>query len=515
MNVVDMIPLGPDYHFMGRETIYTSRTKDQINERTIPDIINGAMQRHLKNYRETVYLKNYFLGDHPILDRIKKVREDVNNRLIINNAQSIVRNGVGYFLGEPIQFTAKREPDSDKVQRLNDYMDSEDKSCEDMSVGNDCSISGRGFRLVAVDEPEDVDEAPFELPTLDAECTEVIYSTKAGHEPLLAFTHSPLLDDNGNVSGTVYTVYDDTYQYIYSVKGGLGSQIKSSDLIDGPNPHFLNGVPIVEYPNNEWRLGDFETVITVLDAIDQLNSDRVNDVEQIVNAILVFQGLHLRSKEEKNNGQPSDADLLKETMTLEFPDDSMGNGNKKVYYVSSNLDQSQAETLQQTLMDYVFAITGIPDRKDRSNGGGDTGDAVYLRDGFQALEVVARVKERNFRKAERRTLKMVCQILRTFDGTGLRPMDIDIKFIRNRTDNLLNKSQAFSNLIATKQIAPTDGIALIGITNDPKGMAQRGKDYWDAQVQQESAPPAETNAEGGGQSATAQATGNSDQTAVS
>lgn len=482
MQTMPFFPVGPDYKWMGRQTIYTSRTKEQINEKTIPDIINGAMQRHLQNYRESVYLKNYLRGDHQILGREKITRPEVNNRIVINNAILIVRNGNGYFLGEPIQFTAKKEQDSDSVQRLNDYMDSEDKSCEDMNVGDDAAITGRGFRLTATDERGAEDEAPFEIPTLESESTEVIYSTKAGHEPLLAFTHAPILDDAGNVSGTTYTAYDDAFQYIYSVKGGLGSQIKGTDLVEPPKAHFLGDVPIVEYANNAFRLGDFETVITILDALDKMSSDRTNDVEQIVNAILVFQGLHLRSKEDKNNGQPSDADLLKETHTLEFPDDGTGGSNKKVYYVSSNLDQSQAETLQKTLMNYVYAITGIPDRGQKGGGTGDTGQAVYLRDGYQSLEVVARVKERYFRKAERRTLRMVCQILKRFDNVDLRPMDIDIKFIRNRTDDLLNKSQAFDYLMGTKQVAPTDGIALCGWTNDPKGMAQRGQEYWSSQA---------------------------------
>lgn len=509
---------GKDHVFLGRQTLYTSRTADQINESTIPDIINGAMQRHLKNFRESVYLKNYLRGDHPILKREKITRPEVNNRIVINNAITIVRNGNGYFLGEPIQFTAKKERDSDSVQRLNDYMDSEDKSCEDMNVGDDAAITGRGFRLTATDEREYADEAPFEIPTLESESTEVIYSTDAGHKPLLAFTHAPILDDNGNASGTTYTVYDDTYQYVYAVKGGLGSQIKRADLVGPPKAHFLGDVPIVEYANNAFRLGDFETVITILDALDKMSSDRVNDVEQIVNAILVFQGLHLKTKEENKDGV-SDADKLRASHTLEFPDDGSGSSKKGVYYVSSNLDQSQAETLQQTLMNYVNAITGIPDRNDRAGGGQDTGDAVYLRDGYQALEVVARVKERYFRKAERRTLRMVCQILRRFDSIDLRPMDIDIKFIRNRTDNLLNKSNAFATFMGTKQVAPQDGIALIGITNDPKGMAQRGKDYWGAQAESAaSATVPQTdgaNAEGGGQSATTQATGSSSQSAVS
>lgn len=487
MEIIDNIPIGPNYPFMGRRIIYTSRQEDEIDSGTIPKIINGAMQRHLKNRAECLYLKKYFRGCHPILKRKRIVREDINNRLVIPNAIAIVRNSNGYFLGEPIQFTAKRQKDAENVGRLNDYTDSEDKACGDMDIGRDASITGRGFRITAADRPEDVDEAPFEIPPLESENTEVIYSTDAGHRPMLAFYHAPILNDNGNASGTMYTVYTSEYQYKYLVQGSLGSQIQTSDLIDEPLPHLFHKIPIVEYPNNACRMGDFEAVITILDAIDKLNSDRVNDVEQIVNAILVFQGLHLQSKDEAKD-HISDLDKLKESLTLETPPDTgggSGNSGQKIYYVSPDLDQSQAEILQQTLMDYVYAVTGIPDRKDKTGGAGDTGDAVYLRDGFESLEIVARVKERYFKAAERQTLNLICTTLRRFNGIDIRPMDVDIKFVRNRTNNLLNKANAFATFMGTKQLAPEDGFAVINLSSDAKGMAERGQAYWDEQARKQ------------------------------
>lgn len=490
-----------EHKFLGRTTIFTSRTKDQINADTIPDIINGAMMRHIENRRETLYLKRYFRGDQPILQRVKKIRPDVNNRIVINNSYSIVRNGNGYFLGEPIQFTAKEQSDSDKVKSLNTYMDSENKAYEDMSLGNDASICGRGFRLIAADRPEEEDEAPFEIPTLDAEDTEVIYSTQAGHTPMLAFTHAPILSDNGNASGTEWTVYDGAFQYIYAVPGSFGSQLKRSNLT-AVHPHFLKDVPIVEYPNNEWRIGDFEIVLTILDAINKLHSDRVNSVEQVVNSILVFIGCHLKTKEENEklgNGSIADYDSLKENGAIELP--NADGAKADVKYVFSQVDQNEAETLAQTLIDYVYAITGIPDRKERSNGGGDTGDAVYLRDGFQSLEIVARVKERNFKKAERVSLRMICEVLRRFSDIDLKPMQIDVKFIRNRTNNLLNKSQAATYLQKSGYFAPEDVIALIGVTDDPKQMAERGQSYRDAQAEKVVAGSKETQPGGDGQNA--------------
>lgn len=470
-------PLDSEYKFLGRKVIYTSR--EQINENTIPSIVNGAMTRHMKNRAETEYLFRYFKGDQPILERVKLIRPDVNNRIVINNAFSIVRNANGYFLGEPIQYTAKKQDDSDKVSTLNDMMDSENKACEDMSVGNWCSICGHGFRLVDAGKDGADDEAPFGIPTLDPHCTEVVYSTQVGHPAILAFTYNELLNDDGSVVGTTFTVYDNEFQYIYTVKGSYNTQIQTKDL-RSVKPHFLGNVPIVEYLNNEWRMGDFEMVITILDAINKLHSDRVNSVEQLVNSILVFIGCHLPTADEdkaKGGAGVSGLDQLKENLAIELP--NADGAKADVKYVNCQVDQNEAETLAQTLIDYVYAITGIPDRKQKSGGTGDTGDAVYLRDGFQSLEVVARVKERNFKKSERTVLRMVCRVLKINESIDLKPMQIEVKFVRNRTNNLLSMSQAFMYFMKTGQMSPEDAISLIGVTSDPKGMAQRGKEYWD------------------------------------
>lgn len=471
--------LGGEHKFLGRRVIYTSR--EQINQNTIPQIINGAMTRHLMNRAEIKYLYRYFKGDQPILQRVKLIRPDVNNKIVINNAFSIARQASGYFLGEPIQYTAKDIKDSDSISKLNAFMDSENKACEDMSIGYWNSICGTGYRLVAVDDSGEEDEAAFEIPTLEPQNTFVVYSTKVGHKPVLGVTYTELLNDDGSTVGTTFTVYDGVNQYIYTVHGGYTTQVQTKNLIS-VKPHFLGDVPIVEYPNNEWRLGDFEVALTVLDAINKLHSDRVNSVEQIVNSILVFLGCHLNTAEEnKGKGGVSDFDRLKDELAIELP---TANGDKAdVKYVNSHVDQNEAETLAQTLIDYVYAVTGIPDRKSSASGsGGDTGDAVYLRDGFQSLEVVARIKERNFKKAERTSLRMICKILDKFNDIKLRPMQIDVRFVRNRTNNLYNKSQSAINLQKTRMISAEDIITLLGITEMPGEMAKRGQDYWSAQA---------------------------------
>ena len=142
-------------------------------------------------------------------------------------------------------------------------------------------------------------------------------------------------------------------------------------------------------------------------------------------------------------------------------------------------------SLREFLLEQLEIVTGLPSRNTSSSGGGDTGDAVYLRDGYENLEVVARIKESFFRKGERETLALIIKWLGVSNkGIPLTVNNVDIKFTRNSTDNLLTKANALSILNGTKLIAPTDAIALVGITTEPDELAQRGEEYWDKKNQE-------------------------------
>ncbi len=461
-------------NFFGRKIIYTSRIIENIE--SIVNIVNGAMLRHEANAQQIDYLEKYFTGKQPILEREKIVRPDVNNKILVNNAYSIVRNANGYFLGEPINYASKDAKCRENVELLNNMMDDIDKSCGDTQLGEWQSICGTAYRLVCVDENaenSDPEVAPFSLPILDPKYTAVIYSTDAEHKPVLAFTYCDILNDSGFPDGRRYTVYDAENQYIFESKNA-GGAIKPEDLVSGfPRPHGLGDVPIIEYPNNQWRLGDFETVLSILDGLNKLQSDRINSVEQLVNSILVFVNCELK---EKGKDGRSDLERLREQLAISITSNS--NQPADIKFVNSRVDQNEAETLAETLIDYVYAVTGIPDRKMRSNGGGDTGEAVYLRDGWASLEVVARIKERYFRRAEKQMLKIICQILNVFRNMALKPMHIEPTFVRNRTNNLLNKAQAMAVLKELEFIDPVDIVTLGRISDNPIDLVKRGLAYY-------------------------------------
>lgn len=89
----------------GRKIIKVDVSRNELeNVDTVCNVINSAFPVHLKNKIEIDYLMDYYKGNQPILNKVKEIRSEINNKLVLNHAQMITRKIVGYFLGNPIQY---------------------------------------------------------------------------------------------------------------------------------------------------------------------------------------------------------------------------------------------------------------------------------------------------------------------------------------------------------------------------------------------------------------------------
>lgn len=139
------------------------------------------------------------------------------------------------------------------------------------------------------------------------------------------------------------------------------------------------------------------------------------------------------------------------------------------------------ENLREYLEEAYKTIIGIPDRKTRGGGGGDTGDAVKLRDGWADIEIVARVKESYFKIAKKKQIAVAIKVLQLLGLARIdfKTIDLDVKFTRNKNDNLQTKAQAYSTLHGTKTLDPADSLEMCDITTDVVEVIDRGKKYWE------------------------------------
>ena len=256
----------------GRRVIKSSVSA--ITSENVCDVLLKALSIHSLNRSEIDYLWNYYKGKQPILNRIKEVRPEITNRIVENRANEIVSFKVGYLCGEPIQYVGKNgdERVTNAITRLNELMFAEDKAAQDQEIVEWQMICGTAFRLVLPDDKGDEDEAPFEMYTLDPRDTFVVYSNEIGNKPLMAVKYSK--DDN---EITHYSIYTENMYYL--VEDGL--------LIES-TPHALDMIPIFEYPANNARLGSFEIVLPLLDTMNNITSNRMDGIEQVIQAFIKF-----------------------------------------------------------------------------------------------------------------------------------------------------------------------------------------------------------------------------------
>ena len=418
----------PYLHLNGRRMILTDET--EVNIGNVVQILRKALPYHWKNRSEISYLWSYYKGRQPILNRVKEVRPEITNKIVENRANEIVSFKSGYLMGEPLQYVSRGNAENiaDAINQLNEFVFAEEKPAKDKELADWFHICGTSFRMVLPDEMagED-DESPFEIYTLDPRNTFVVYNNGLGNKPILGVKY--VVDENGVVH---YSCYSD-HEYFEIVE----SKVISYDT------HILGDIPIIEYPLNMARIGAFELVIPLLDAINLTDSNRLDGVEQFIQALMLFHNVDISSE---------DFGELRERGAIKFKDIDP-QLKAEINYLVSNLNQGETQTLVDHMYQTVLTICGMPNRNGGSSTS-DTGSAVIMRDGWSAAEARAKDSELMFKKSERIFLKVVLNICRTLADMDLKVCNVEIRFTRRNYENILQKAQVLDLMLKNNKIHP-------------------------------------------------------------
>lgn len=436
----------------GRRVIKTSAKS--ITADNVLDVLGKALAVHAANRSEIDYLWNYYKGDQPALYRTKEVRPEICNQIVENHANEIVRFKVGYLCGEPIQYVGRTTSDevTKQIALLNEWMFSEGKAFHDRDLVEWQMVCGTAFRLVLPDDAGQEDEAPFEIYTLDPRDTFVVYSNEVGNKPLMGVKYAQ--DENGV---TRYSIYTDDYYYL--VEDSIINVAESK-------PHALGMVPIFEYPANNARLGAFEVVLPKLDQLNSIESNRMDGIDQIIQAFIKFINCDI-SKEEYEEFLQLGAIKVK----------SVEGADADVDTVTTELNQDQTQTTKDDCYQAVLSIAGVPNQ----SGGystSDTGAAVMLREGWTRAEAFAKSDETMIKRSENPMLKLVLRICRDLkkDFT-LRISDIDMKFTRRNYEDIQTKAQVLDIMLKNEKIHPLLAYLHCGMFTDPENAYMMGEKY--------------------------------------
>lgn len=378
---------------------------------------NGMQKRYEKMHR-------YYDGKHDILNRTLSSDSLPNNKLICNHAEYITDMSVGYIFGTPISYTG-----DESIEQLNDIFIEIDEDSHNNELALECSVCGVGYELLYMND-EDVPTP--ELAVLSPLNAFLVVDDTVKHKPMFAVSYSPKYDIHDTLKGFDVCVYTDmkVIRYFFTTL-----QDKSPKLID-EEEHYFGAVPVIEYQNNKKLKGDFEGVISLIDAYNLLQSDRVNDKEQMVDALLAVVGASLGDDQDE---KVETARLLKEMKIIELDE----GGDAK--WLVKGLNEQQTEILKKSLKDDIHEFSKVPCLTDENFVGNASGVAMkYKLLGFEQL---GKTKERYFKKGLRQRLKLMANI------ENIRAKNIDVKTI----DITMKRSLPVDDELLARIAQETDG----------------------------------------------------------
>ena len=446
---------------------YTGRQKILVNTESITSeniikYLKEAINTHEKNQREENYLYEYYKGNQPILNREKKIRPTINNKIVVNKANEIVSFKTGYLLYSPIQYASKSNEQSDEISTLNSYMDIKNKVTIDKEVVDYMHICGVGVKILL--QSDDGDDIPFDMYSADPRDTFVIYSaTLIGEPPIMGVRHYIDVDSTGVLKTNVYECYTKDMYY----------KIREEQIVQQAG-NALKQIPIIEYPLNNARIGAFEIVLSLLDAINNVQSNRNDGIEQFVQSLLLFHNVDIDTEK---------VETLNEIGAIKFRDINPSLQGE-IKYLVSQLDQTNTQTLVDDLVDSVLAIVGMPPTKNNGSSA-ETGMATIMQDGWYLAEARAKDTENLFKASERQLLKLVTYICNNTSDLKLDYKDIDIKFTRKNYENIQSKVQVLIAMLQNEKIAPRLAFATANLFPDSEGAWIESKEYMAQQASEQ------------------------------
>lgn len=432
----------------GRKIAYTD--VGEITVENVVKVVGNCIGTHNWNKRVIGYLWDYYKGDQPIRYREKVARDDILNKVVENHAYEIVQFKTGQTYGEPVQYISRKDDEriNKAVDELNDYMVDADKQAKDIKSGEWQSAVGTSFKAVQRAENGDV---PFRIVAPSPMDTFMIYSRET-EEPLLSVQE--LKDENGE---SYKLCFSNNKQFI----------IRNGEVAD-VRLHAFGDIPVIEYPNNHERMSDIELVIDILDAINNMQSNRMDGIEQFVQSWVKFINCDV---------DPEMFQKMKMLGALSVKSNNGSENKADVDIMSQELNQTESQVAKEDLWDNCLTILAIPSKQQST--GGDTAGAIELRNGWDMSKTRAKTKDAFVKSSEKRLAKVILNVLRVAGkDLGITSRDFTVTINHSPQDNLSVKAMSLGYLLQNG-VHPRIAIDTCGLWGDAEKVFLQSKPYLD------------------------------------
>lgn len=391
-----------------------------ITVNSVEDLTPGVLSRIIENHKSSVLprlekLERYYNNENDITNRYSEDLSKPNNKVANGYASYITDTMVGYFMGEPVTYNCEDKGLLDALTLLLEYNDEADENAE---LAKDASIFGVAFEELYIDT-----QGNIRFKRLDPKTVIPIYD-KTIEENLLAVIR--YYEDFDYVDNKPYKYIEliTENEIIHFDTDAMSTIITEVDR----EAHYFNMVPIAIFENNEGQTGDFEKVISLIDAYDKMESDTLNDQEYFTDAYLALYGYTADSEDIKT---------MKTNRVL-----LLDEGTKAEWLIKNGNDAT-AENIKNRLDKDIHKFSKCPNLADEEFASNASGVAIKFK--TLGTENLVSIKERKFKKGLQQRLELISSINSVL-SSGFDWREIDINFTRNLPNNIVDIAQMVGQL---------------------------------------------------------------------
>lgn len=410
-----------------------------------PKVLAYCIKEHQKTLERFNMLSDYYDGKHKIIERVMDNENSKNAKVMVNNAKVVTDMMVGFTGGNPVSYSPKKGND---IKPVLDVYEEVDIASHDLEMLKDLSVFGIAYELHYTrvrPGTEDLDinlkELEPRIKSVDPRGIFLVTDDTLEKNKLFGCHYYEKFGLDGASTGFQVDVYTKAYVTGYRTDDLTFNEGKY-EKTEEPKETYYSSVPVIEIRNNEEKQGDFEQQISLIDAYNLLQSDRIADKEAFVDSLLVLFGFDLGQDE---NGE--DKKLVKDGIISAPPKGA--DGGADIAWLTKAFVEKDVQVLATSIEDDIHKTTYVPNLNDEKFGGTISGEAMKYKL-FGLLQLLA-TKTRYLSKGLKERLELTANLLNV-QSTG--EVDVTGTKINIKANLPINTSEVISMIQASLEFVP-------------------------------------------------------------
>lgn len=418
--------------------------KDELNPKEIQEYI----KKHSALISRYKQLQEYYLGEHTILKN-GAADKDKDNKLVNPYPKYITDFNTGFFMGQSVKYVATAQDEDEDDKFLEEYQkvcNHNNEAKENLTLAKTCSIKGEAYELLWID-----DKAEVRFKAIEPDNAFLIYDMSIEDRVKFGVRYYSTKIDNKTT--TYAYLYDDKAMYLYTDESSSGV-LKLEEV----KPHPFGSVPLIHFKNNKELQGDFEQVISLIDAYNREQSNTLNDMDQFSDAYLALTNYAATDEEDIENMKKKRVLLL----------DSDGDAK----WVTKDVNDTWIENFKLRINKDIHKFSFTPDFADESFGTNLPGVSLRLK--LLTAEELRNTKEMYFRESLSNRMDLIACYLNIVNNDEVVRNQIQMQFSDSLPQNILELTQIIQNL--SQDVSTETRLSLLPFIENPADEMEKKAD---------------------------------------